>query len=148
VLVTGVQTCALPIFFWNGPSDGWKDADGIALMLPRDMAKIGQLTLQMGKWNGEEIIPEAWIKQSTQGLVSLPFNETWGKEYGYLWWISDVPVGGRTVHSVAASGHGGQVITVFPDLDMVIVLTGRNYENDTGQPFNIMEKYILPAVLP
>jgi CubicO group peptidase (beta-lactamase class C family) len=52
------------------------------------------------------------------------------------------------IHSFAASGYGGQVIAVFPDLDMVIVLTGSNYENDTGQPFDIMERYILPAILP
>jgi CubicO group peptidase (beta-lactamase class C family) len=52
------------------------------------------------------------------------------------------------VHSFAASGYGGQVIAVFPDLDMVIVITGSNYEKDEGQPFEIMERFILPAVLP
>ena len=134
--------------FWGGPYRTWKNIDGIALMTSRDMAKIGQLMLQNGKWDGEEIIPEAWIEQSTRQSEPLLFNETWGKGYGYLWWISDVPIAGRMIHSFAASGYGGQVIAVFPDLDMVIVLTGSNYENDTGQPFDIMKRYILPAILP
>ncbi len=133
---------------WRGPYGTWKNTDGVALMTSRDMAKIGQLMLQKGNWNGEEILPEAWIEQSTRQSESLPFNETWGKGYGYLWWISDVPIPGGMIHSFAASGHGGQVIAVFPDMDMIIVLTGSNYEDDTGQPFEIMERYILPAILP
>lgn len=133
---------------WGGPYGTWKNTDGVALMTSRDMAKIGQLMLQRGKWDGEEIIPEAWIEQSTRQSEPLLFNETWGKGYGYFWWISDVPIAGKTYHSFAASGHGGQVIAVFPDVDMVIVLTGSNYEDDTGQPFEIMERYILPAIMP
>jgi CubicO group peptidase (beta-lactamase class C family) len=142
------QPLGIRSVFWDGPFSTWKNMYGVALMTSRDMAKIGQLMLQTGKWNGEEIIPEAWIEQSTRQSEPLPFNTTWGKGYGYLWWISDVPIAGRTIHSFAASGYGGQVIAVFPDLDMVIVFTGSNYENDTGQPFDIMERYILPAILP
>jgi len=97
--------------------------------------------------NGEQIISEDWIRRSTQEQVSLEFNETWGNGYGYLWWLSDVQIGGTPVHSFAASGYGGQVIAVFPDLDMVVVITGGNYEHDEGQPFQVMEKFILPAVL-
>jgi CubicO group peptidase (beta-lactamase class C family) len=79
--------------------------------------------------------------------VPLEFNPTWGNNYGYLWWLSDVVIVATRVHSFAASGAGGQVIAVFPDLAMVIVITGGNYENDEGQPFQIMERFILPAVL-
>ena len=86
-------------------------------------------------------------QQSTQEHVALEFNETWGNGYGYLWWLSDVQISGLPVHSLAASGVGGQVITVFPEQNMVIVITGGNYQNDDGQPFQIMEKFILPAVL-
>jgi CubicO group peptidase (beta-lactamase class C family) len=120
---------------------------GILLMRPRDMAKIGLLALQNGSWQGEQIIPEEWIRQSVQEHVALPFNDSWGNGYGYLWWLSDVQIGRTWVHSFAASGHGGQVIAVFPELNMVVVITGGNYEDDEGQPFQIMEKFILPAVL-
>lgn len=132
---------------WDSSFKSMVDIGGILLMRPRDMAKIGQLVLQSGEWNGKQVISEDWLRLSTQEHVPLPFNETWGNGYGYLWWLSDVRISGTPVHSIAASGHGGQVITIFPDLNMVVVITGGNYDHDEGQPFQIMEKFILPAVL-
>jgi len=132
---------------WMSLPGGYTDTAGSSEMRPRDMARVGLLVLRNGNWNGEQIIPEDWIRRSTQEQVSLEFNEAWGNGYGYLWWLSDVQIGSTPVHSFAASGFGGQVIAVFPDLDMVIVITGGNYENDEGQPFQIMERFILPAVL-
>ena len=132
---------------WMSLPGGYTDTAGSSEMRPCDMAKVGLLVLRNGNWNGEQIISEDWIRQSTQEQVSLEFNETWGNGYGYLWWLSDVQIGGTPVHSFAASGFGGQVIAVFPDLDMVIVITGGNFEHDEGQPFLIMERFILPAVL-
>jgi CubicO group peptidase (beta-lactamase class C family) len=132
---------------WDISSGGWKNIDGISGMYPREMARLGLLLLQNGKWQGEQPIPQTWIEQSTREHVALAFNTTWGKGYGYLWWLSDVPIAGKMVHSFAASGHGVQVIAVFPELNMVVVFTGSNYDNDVGQPFEIMERFILPAVL-
>jgi CubicO group peptidase (beta-lactamase class C family) len=132
---------------WMSGPGGVTDTAGSMEMRPRDMARLGQLVLQNGNWNGEQIVPEDWIRRSTQEHVALEFNQTWGKGYGYLWWLSDVQVAGTHIHSIAASGAGGQVITIFPELNMVIVITGGNYTNDEGQPFQIMERFILPAVL-
>jgi CubicO group peptidase (beta-lactamase class C family) len=129
---------------WDSSFDGFA---GILTMRPRDMAKIGLLMLQNGNWQGNQIISEDWIRQSTDKHVILPFNETWGNWYGYLWWLSDVQIGRTQVHSFAASGYGGQVIAIFPELSMVVVITGGNYDNDKGQPFELMERFILPAVL-
>ena len=123
------------------------DTGGSLQMRPRDMAKVGLMVLQNGYWNGKQIVPEAWIRQSTEEHLPLPFNEAWGSGYGYLWWISDVKISGRMAHSVSASGAGGQVISIYPELNMVIVITGGNYDNDEGYPFQIMQKFILPAVL-
>jgi len=111
------------------------------------MARLGLLMLQDGTWEGVQVVPEPWVRQSVQAHVRLSFNETWGRGYGYLWWLSEVPVGDEVVRSFAASGAGGQVIVVFPDLQMVVVLTGGNYDNDEGQPFEIMGRFILPAVM-
>ncbi|PKO11593.1 MAG: hypothetical protein CVU39_28495 [Chloroflexi bacterium HGW-Chloroflexi-10] len=133
---------------WDGSSGEWKNVDGVTFIRPRQMAKIGQLVLQNGNWNGKQILPQDWIEQSTLKHVSLHFNDSWGNGYGYLWWLSEVKIAGTQVHSISASGHGGQVITIFPDLNMVVVITGGNYENDAGQPFENMERFILPAVLP
>jgi CubicO group peptidase (beta-lactamase class C family) len=133
---------------WMSVPGGARDTGGGMVMRHRDMARLGQLVLQNGNWNGVQIISEDWLQRSTQEHVPLDFNATWGKGYGYLWWLNDVPIAGTNIHSISASGAGGQVITIFPELNMVIVITGGNYENDEGQPFKIMERLILPAVLP
>jgi CubicO group peptidase (beta-lactamase class C family) len=132
---------------WTYVPGGWVDTGGGMQMLPRDMARLGLMMLQNGSWGGEQIIPEEWVEQSIQAHVPLEINSTWGNGYGYLWWLSDVQIFGATVHSFAASGAGGQVIAIFPRLDMVVVITGGNYQNDEGQPFQIMEEFILPAAL-
>jgi CubicO group peptidase (beta-lactamase class C family) len=131
---------------WDG-INSFGGFGGILLMRPRDMARIGLLALLNGDWQGEQIIPKDWIQQSVQKHIGLPYNQTWGNGYGYLWWLSDVQCGGTKIHSFTASGHGGQVITIFPELEMVVVITGSNYQNDEGQPFQIMERFILPATL-
>jgi CubicO group peptidase (beta-lactamase class C family) len=138
----GIETA-----LWSRASGGWADTGGSLQMRPRDMARLGLLMLQDGNWDGVQVVPEPWGRQSVQEHVRLSFNETWGRGYGYLWWLSEVPVAGSVVRSFAASGAGGQAIVVFPELAMVVVITGGNYDDDQGQPFEIMERFILPAVL-
>jgi CubicO group peptidase (beta-lactamase class C family) len=130
--------------FWGG----WAEIGGVSLMRPRDMAKIGLLVLQNGNWNGEQILSEDWIRLSTQEHVSLdPDQPSWGKGYGYLWRLGRVRVIGSSVESVYAMGGWQQVITIFPSLNMVVVINGGDHEDYEGQPFQIMERFILPAVL-
>lgn len=92
----------------------------------RDMARIGHLMLNMGNWNGNQIIPEAWVVESTSKITPLeemnpPRRRSGYLAYGYMWWIyagekSDGPWKG------AYTGRGavGQWITVVPELGMVI----------------------------
>ena len=102
----------------------------------RDMARLGQLMLRWGAWNGKQIIPADWIRYST--TIITPFDELnptslhvrgrpdrWG--YGSLWWVWDAPLfpGGTYIGQLqgaySAMGAGGQYITVVPFADMVIV---------------------------
>ena len=50
-------------------------------MTPRDMAKIGQLILNKGKWNGQQVVSEDWVEESTSRITKIT-----GMDYGYLWW--------------------------------------------------------------
>ena len=110
---------------------------------PRDMAKIGLLFLNDGRWNGEQIISEDWIEQSTAQHVTLPGDNG----YGYLWWRDSVHVNGEEVELISARGNGGQFIFVLPELDMVVVFTGSNYDSALSQqPLGILDRYILKAV--
>jgi len=96
----------------------------------RDMAKIGQLMLNKGKWNGEQLIPETWINTVTQPVTSVEeINERYGRTegspyqlaYSHMWWLVD----NFKQHpdfegAFSATGYGGQFITIIPKLNMVV----------------------------
>ncbi|MEQ9299786.1 MAG: serine hydrolase [Cyclobacteriaceae bacterium] len=112
-------------------------------MTSRDMAKIGQLLLDRGKWNGIPIVSEAWIDESTTEKTKIT-----GIDYGFLWWEIPFKVNENVIQSIVATGNGGQYITVFPDLDIVAVFTGGAYNSqDDKLPFAIMTNVMLPALM-
>jgi CubicO group peptidase (beta-lactamase class C family) len=120
------------------------DTGGHLLMRPRDMVKIGQLVLQRGQWRDRQVVSAAWIEESTK----LQARIEGGRPYGYLWWMFGVVHGDRTIRVVHASGNGGQHIYVVPELDLVAVFTGGNYNDGvkSNQSLQILGKHIIPAV--
>ncbi len=92
----------------------------------RDMARIGYLMLRSGRWNGEQLVPEEWVKKITSPLT--PFEEMNPARYrsgrfgyGYLWWVFDGPEAiGVFEGGYTGIGAGGQYITVLPELDLVV----------------------------
>ena len=99
----------------QGNNTGWGDL----FMHPRDLAKIGYLLLNKGRWEDKQIISSEWVKLSTHQQIALPD----GQGYGYLWWIPNELSG-----LYEARGRGGQLIAVWPDKNLVVVLTGSGYE--------------------
>jgi len=73
---------------------GDADAGGGLRLRPRDMAKIGQLVLAGGRWNGRQVVSKAWIDASTTPRTEASSNYS----YGYLWWLGRSPFNGREVH--------------------------------------------------
>ena len=112
-------------------------------MLPRDMAKFGQLYLDDGQWQGTQLITAGWVAQSTSVAVSVDG----GRDYGYQWWLERYPVEGQQVHSYAALGYAGQRIEIFPELGLVLVMTGYNTVDPWDQTRRLLESYLLPASL-
>lgn len=92
----------------------------------RDMARVGYLMLREGNWEGKPIVPVEWVRKITSPLTRLdemnPESVRKGRfGYGYLWWIYDGPSAvGPYEGAYTARGHGGQYITVFPKLDLVV----------------------------
>lgn len=121
------------------------DTGGHIQMRPRDMAKLGQLALRKGQWNGRQLISAAWMEESTRQHTQFGLPSRNG--YGYLWWRSVEYVNTKPYDMFFASGNGGQYIMVVPALELVAVFTGENYNSNKGQyPFEILNKYILAAV--
>jgi hypothetical protein len=93
----------------------------------RDLARIGKLYLQDGEWKGKRIVSSQWIKRSTTPTTVFEEGSYRGEgnAYGKLWWIFparpelDSPY--QAHHRVAALGSGGQIMVLFPELDLVIV---------------------------
>ena len=104
---------------------GDSDAGGGLRLRPRDMAKIGQLVLQGGRWNDRQIVSRAWIEAST----TMKLGATDGQSYGYLWWLRSSRLNGRVVQSIAAQGRGGQSIRIVPELDLVVAVTAGYYQD-------------------
>jgi CubicO group peptidase (beta-lactamase class C family) len=110
---------------------GETDAGGGLRLRPRDMAKIGQLVLAGGRWNGRQIVSKAWIDASTTPKLEA----TDGQSYGYLWWLGRSRINGRQVGWVGALGRGGQSIRVVPELDLVVVVTAGYYQDYSPRAF-------------
>jgi CubicO group peptidase (beta-lactamase class C family) len=87
-------------------------------MSARDFARFGQLYLEKGKWEGEQIVPKQWVEESTTEHASVPSNNLF--DYGYLWWVAtESPFSDLKMYS--AVGRYGQSIDVIPELDLVFV---------------------------
>jgi CubicO group peptidase (beta-lactamase class C family) len=128
-------------YAWDFINPDMIHASGNLQLRPRDMAKLGQLCLNGGMWEGQRIVSEAWIAESTQKHVT--HSATSG--YGYQWWLETYRVRPASVDTFAALGWGGQKIIVLPDLAMVVVFTGGNYASEDPSE-EILTRYILPAV--
>ena len=85
----------------------------------RDMARIGQLMLQKGRWNDKQLVPEEWVARSTS--VVTPLNRELHCGYGILWWLlRDKQYPEQFKGAYSAEGMYGQFITVFPAMNMVV----------------------------
>lgn len=112
----------------------------------RQMLKFGQLFVDDGVWNGEQILSAEWVQESIQPHAPLDWTNTSG--YGYQWWIDAFTVDGAAIGSFSARGYGGQYIFCVPSIGLVVSFTGANYGIvASGSPFALMQQYILPAVL-
>jgi len=92
---------------------------------PRDLAKIGQLVLDHGRWKGQQVVDSSWIAVSTQSQVDTDYDtEPNIRNYGYYWWV--LP----DWQAVEAWGHGGNYVLIVPARNLVIVMTSLPYADD------------------
>jgi CubicO group peptidase (beta-lactamase class C family) len=128
---------------WRRSPNGAATGGGMLRLKPRDAAKLGQLYLAGGIWNGVRVVPAAWVEQSRLRVTSLRQDG-----YGFLWWkrAFSHPTEG-SVESYFTSGNGGNFIFVIPALDLVVTFTASNYNSpDMDRPFDILRWQVLPAV--
>jgi CubicO group peptidase (beta-lactamase class C family) len=128
---------------WSYFKDDQKvDTGGHLYLTSRDFGKIGQLVLQQGKWEQQQLVSTDWIRLATQEQVRLADKFA----YGFLWWKHSFNISQTQWQATCAQGNGGQFLFVFPDLQLVAVFTGGNYNSPkTDMPFEIVSKLVLPS---
>ena len=120
---------------------------GDILLRPRDMAKFGQLLLQDGLWLGQRLVPADWMQLATTESLSVSHTGYKGYAgYGFFWWLKDFRVGTTTVPAICADGLAGQSIMIFPTVDMIVVVTGGNYDFPERE-HDLVSNYVLASVI-
>jgi CubicO group peptidase (beta-lactamase class C family) len=128
---------------WPSDPDGVSHGFADLRLEPRDLAKLGYLWLHDGRWQDKQIIPAGYLKEA----LAPHANVQAGIQYGYGMWLYP----GHTPYDFEANGRGGQRITVIPDLNAVIVVTGGGMDANVVTPLVVAafkSKSPLPADAP
>ncbi len=147
-------------WYWNLMPTGEGYLGGGARLRPRDLLKVGQAYLDGGVWRGRRIVDASWVKVSTSpkmeispattGMSAEDFENAYvPAKDAYAWHLTELRSGERTYHGYLASGNGGQLLIVVPELELAVVFTAGNY----GQFWiwgrftsDIVPKEIIPAI--
>jgi CubicO group peptidase (beta-lactamase class C family) len=118
---------------WLRSPQGIDAGYGDMWLKPHDMAKIGWLYLNMGRWDNTQMVTSAWVEISTRAHIDAkPYDK-----YGYHWWVDSAGY-------YLAAGYRGQRIFVVPDKNIVAVFTGSDERGQVSK--KLLDSYIIPAV--
>jgi hypothetical protein len=124
--------------YWPEDPQGYSHGWGDAVIHPHDMAKLGQLFLDGGDWNGERIVSSTWIDEAVAIQASTQYE---GTGYGFGWWVEEAPAAGGA--EFGATGRGGQFVTVMSAFDLVVAITGGGGDFDDSDVLGL----IVPAIV-
>jgi CubicO group peptidase (beta-lactamase class C family) len=119
-------------YYWYTGRGGSTGAAGNLYISTLDFAKIGQLVLDGGRWQGKKLISESWIREIALKRFDVSRTNPFGTGYGYFWWLGEKKVGGHSYAFSFASGNGGNVLFVVPAEGLVVSLTSSAYGQGYG----------------
>jgi hypothetical protein len=122
------------------PSDASPDMFCQLYLRPRDILKFGMLFLNNGQWNGKQVIPPGWVRECLSKQSEV--NDT---QYGYLWSLYSPDASGQKYEGCVARGNGGQRIFVFPKYNLLAVITGGNFDDESSSDA-IIAHYVLAGL--
>jgi CubicO group peptidase (beta-lactamase class C family) len=129
---------------WPKDRNGLPRAAAGVEMTSRDMMKIGLMMMANGKWNGEQLIPEEYMKKAMSPIWAGRSNGA----YGYFIWVQENEIGGKRsggkkVSCISCRGAAGQFILIYPEMDLVVVSTAKI--KGGGPMLDLAPERILPA---
>jgi len=112
-------------------------------LTPRDMAKLGYLYLNGGRWDGDQLVPEDYVRRAT--AYQSAGDATGGTPYGFQWWVTEA----TGYAAFYALGYGGQYIYAVPALDLVVVMAAerRVPPAELRSPRWVIEGLVVPAAV-
>ena len=125
--------------FWKRTPLGVVDTEGGLFLSGPDLAKLGYLYLRDGMWDGKQVVSKEWVRESLTPFIDAEE----GFKYGFKWWL--LPRTDRQGYVWMARGFGGQELMVFPEENLIAVLTGWNILKDETESRELVNR-ILPAV--
>lgn len=129
-------------YYWGVGDNGVARAGSGVSLTSRDMLKVGTLILHNGRWNGKQLVSKEYIEMATRSQAQPVEEEYAANTYGYYFWLVPMEVNGHTYMGKLAWGGGGQYIMVFNELDLVIVITGRERDD---KAIELIKSRVLPA---
>lgn len=129
-------------WFWKRTPTGLPDTEGGLYLSRQDLARVAYLFAREGRWNDRIIVTPEWVRESVAPSITV----AQGLKYGYKWWL--VPYGPADPRVAwSGSGFGGQFPLIFPDYDVVVVVTGWNIRaGGPGLSWRVIIDRILAAV--
>ena len=133
-------------YYWKKTPNGEIDTEGGLYLKAEDLAKLGTLFLNNGKWKNQQIVSESWVTASISPVVPdvNPDNES-KVGYGYQWWIPEHSNGQMKIF--AGNGYGGQFLMVAPEYNLIVVFNGWNI-NDKAEKstWSVLQDRLIPAL--
>ena len=126
---------------WQYSPLGLAQGGGGLGLRSRDLLKLGQLLANGGTWQGKQVLPKEWIKASTSRQAQVDEQ----RYYGYLLWLYPYSTKTASYASYQMAGSGGNKVVVFPEQDMVVVVTTTNF--GVRNPHQVTDKLIAEFVL-
>lgn len=129
---------------WDRDPQGYYLGGNNMALRPSDMVKLGQLMMDVGVYNGNQLVPKEWIIKSIEPVTGRIEGVD---DYGYLWFRRMA----GDYHMIYAFGSGGQYIMILPELDAVVTITtrtetGESTRNYRQQLFSIIDQEIVPLL--
>ena len=134
-------------FDWTTDDRGYPIGAAYLRIKPSDMVKFGNLILNRGKFQGNQIVPEKWIDTMTTTKISTNNDVLYGPEYGYQIWLGNAS--GHRYYM--AMGWGGQFIFIVPDQDLVVTATCWTSDityQQAGEHWTRLIKIIVEKIFP
>jgi len=129
---------------WQFSPLGLAQAGGGLALRTRDLWKLGQLYLDGGRFGGQQVMPEEWVRQS----LSAKARAREDADYGYLWWLMKIPNGESVITVPTMAGTGGNAVFLVPEKRAVVVITTTNFNERQSHALTrkLLTRDLLPSL--